>query len=293
MPAPPVATLPGAAPAAAPGRVRASPAARRLAAERGIDLAPLAGSGPGGAVISTDLARVEEPAATGPPRAAGFDLAEMRKAIAAAMARSKREIPHYYLETRLDLESAAAWLAETNATRPPAGRLLLAALLHKAVALALRRFPSFNGFYEHGGFRPAAAIHLGSAIAIRGGGLMAPAIHDADALSLDATMTALRDLVARVRAGRIRGSEMMDPTATVTSLGERGADTVFGVIYPPQVAIIGFGRPAPQLWPAPHGIETRLTVSATLAGDHRVSDGIAGARLLEEIGRLLQEPERL
>ena len=118
-------------------------------------------------------------------------------------------------------------------------------------------------------------------------------IYDADTLSLDAMMACLRDLVARVRAGRIRGSEMMDPTITVTNLGERGADAVFGVIYPPQVAIVGFGRPAPQLWPAPHGIETRLTVSATLAGDHRVSDGIAGARLLDEIGRLLQEPDKL
>ena len=106
-------------------------------------------------------------------------------------------------------------------------------------------------------------------------------------------MAQMRDLVARVRAGRIRGSEMMDPTVTVTSLGERGADSVFGVIYPPQVAIVGFGRPAPQLWPMPHGIEARLTVNATLAGDHRISDGIAGARLLDEIGRLLQEPDRL
>jgi pyruvate dehydrogenase E2 component (dihydrolipoamide acetyltransferase) len=187
----------------------------------------------------------------------------------------------------VDLDAASAWLAETNAARAPEDRLLIAALLHKAAALALRKFPAFNGFYVDGEFRPSAAIHLGSATATRGGGLMAPAIHDADTLSLDAMMTHLRDLVARVRAGRIRCSEMMDPRGTVTSLGERGVDSVFGVIYPPQVAIVGFGRPAPQLWPIPHGIEARLTVNAILAGDYRVSDGIADARLLDEIGCLL------
>ena len=277
------------------GRVRASPAARRLAVAQGIELAGLRGSGPGGAIVSGDLAGSTGAAAPteAPPKRGALDLGEMRKAIAAAMARSKRDIPHYYLETRIDLDAANGWLTATNADREPADRLLLAALLHKAAALALRKYPAFNGFYEDGAFRPSEAIHLGTAIAIRGGGLMAPAIHDADTLSLDDMMTHLRDLVARVRAGRIRGSEMMDPTVTITSLGERGADTVFGVIFPPQVAILGFGRPAPQLWPAPHGIETRLTVNATLAGDHRVSDGITGARLLDEIGRLLQEPDKL
>lgn len=277
-------------------RVRASPAARRRADKLGVDLSGVRGTGPGGAIVSTDIpgvtAKTAEPSQEG-PRISGFNIQEMRKAIAAAMARSKREIPHYYLETRIDLETASTWLTETNASREPADRLLMAALLHKAVALSLRKHSAFNGFYEIHGFQPSEAIHLGTAIAIRGGGLMAPAIHDADRLELDALMAKLRDLVTRVRTGRIRGSEMMDPTVTVTNLGERGADTVFGVIYPPQVAIIGFGRPSPQLWPAPHGIETRMTINATLAGDHRVSDGIAGARLLDDIGRLLQEPEKL
>jgi pyruvate dehydrogenase E2 component (dihydrolipoamide acetyltransferase) len=170
--------------------------------------------------------------------------------------------------------------------------VLPAALLLKATALAAREVPALNGFW-HDGFEPAPAVHLGVAVSLRGGGLLAPAIHDADQLSLDDMMRALRDLVERARAGRLRSSEMSDPTLTVTNLGDQGADEVHGVIYAPQVALVGFGRILERPWASGGMLGVRPTVRATLAADHRASDGHEGSRLLAAIDRLLQAPEAL
>ncbi len=288
--------IPEARPASAPARktapppagLRASPAARKLAAERGIDLAALKGSGPEGAIVLADV----EKAGAAPRK--GLDLDKMRRAIAAAMARSKREIPHYYLSTTIDMAQAQGWLTETNAARPPEQRLLMAALTLKAVALALCKYPKFNGFYrEPDGFTPSAAIHIGSAVAIRGGGLASPAIHDCDRLSADEMMARLRDLAVRAREGRLRSSELSDTTITVSSLGERGVESLYGIIYPPQVAIVGFGRIAEKPAAADGKVVVRPQMIATLAADHRVTDGHLGGRFLNEIAALLQEPARL
>ncbi len=274
-------------------RPRASPAARRLAAEQQIALDALTGSGPDGAILRSDVERAAAAVAQRPTAPKRLDLGEMRRAIAAAMARSKREIPHYYLSTTIDLTRALAWLEGANATRPPAQRLLLAALLLKAVARALGQAPECNGFFTTEGFQPGAGIHVGTAIPIRGGGLVAPAIHDTDKLSLDELMVRLRDLVARARNGALRSSELSDPTITVTNLGERGVETVFGVIYPPQVALVGFGAPVERPWAADGEIAVRRVLTATLAADHRASDGHRGALFLAEIDRRLQNPEAL
>jgi pyruvate dehydrogenase E2 component (dihydrolipoamide acetyltransferase) len=153
--------------------------------------------------------------------------------------------------------------------------------------------PQLNGFWIDGAPRLSEAIHVGWAISLRGGGLMAPAIHDADRLTLDQAMTALRELVTRARTARIRGSEMMDPTVTVTSLGVRGADSVLGVIYPPQLAIVGFGAPRTTPTVVGDNIMPRPIVQATLSGDHRASDGSMGGRLLAAIDQHLQKPEAL
>lgn len=282
-----------AAEAEAEERVRISPAARRLAGQHGIDVSTLSGSGADGAILLSDVERiVAEPKMEG-ARGRGFDLAAMRDAIAAAMARSKREIPHYYLAQPIEMTACQDWLAGMNAERPPDRRLLLGALLVKAVARAARKFPAFNGFYRDGAFEPAPSVHVGMAIAIRGGGLIAPAIHDADELSLDALMTEMRELVGRVRSGRIRSSEMADPTITVSSLGERGVEQLYGIMYPPQVAIVGFGKIAPSPWITDGKVVARPVINATLAADHRVTDGHAGALFLSEIETLLQEPETL
>jgi pyruvate dehydrogenase E2 component (dihydrolipoamide acetyltransferase) len=298
QPAPP--PMPAAAPTppvapSAKARAPASPAARRLAEEHGVDLSAIAGSGPGGAITLADVER--HLGAVAPPteakRGAWLDLAAMRTAIAAAMTRSKREIPHYYLAHQIDVTRCERWLADKNATLPPDRRLLIGALALKAVALAIRRFPAFNGFYRDSRFEPSKAIHLGVAIAIRGGGLAAPALHDTDQLPLEDLMTGMRDLVQRTRAGRIRSSEISDPTITVSSLGERGVEALYGIIYPPQVAIVGFGKVVMRPWVVDGAIGPRSVVTMTLAGDHRVTDGHAGALFLAEIGKLLQEPETL
>lgn len=269
-----------------------SPAARRLAATHGIDPGTVAGSGPGGSVTSRDIEKAIEQTATG--RApAGIDPVAMRTAIGAAMARSKREIPHYYLGHDVELTMATQWLAQINAVRKPEERLLMAALLLKATALALGKFAEVNGHFVDGTYHPSEAVHAGSAVSLRGGGLIAPAIHHTDQLCLDDLMARLRDVVARARLGKLRSSELAGATATVSSLGDRGVRVLYGVIYPPQVALIGFGQPMLRPWVAEEGMVARSVVTVTLAGDHRASDGHRGALFLAEIDRLLQNPESL
>jgi len=217
----------------------------------------------------------------------------MRRAIAAAMARSKREIPHYYLGTRIDMSRALAWLQAENLKRPVTERVLYSVLLLKAVAVAAREIPEMNGFWTEGVFKPSEAVHVGVAISLRQGGLIAPAIHDLDKKSLDEIMGNLRDLVKRVRAGVLRSSEIADATITVTSLGEQGVETVFGIIYPPQVALVGFGKVTEQPWAANGMVGAKPVITATLAADHRASGGHHGGLFLAAIDRLLQEPEKL
>ncbi len=344
---PPVATVPLTVPVSRPGgadgRVRASPAARRLAAERGIDLASVTGTGPHGGVVRGDVERARgRPAPPHPPRVSpvaaraarelGIDLAAvagtgrdgavtradveraaaarrpeaavapeaardrpaaMRAAIAAAVAKSKREIPHYYLWTHVDLRRALAWLAAENAKRKMDERILPAALLLKATALALRDFPELNGFWIDGRLRPGDGIHLGVAVFLRGGGLVAPAILDADQKALGDLMRELGGVVQRARAGGLRGAEMTSATITVTNLGDRGVEGVLGVIYPPQVAIVGFGRISERPWAEEGMVGVRPVVTLTLAADHRASDGHRGSLFLEKVAALLQKPEEL
>ena len=269
---------PAPAPMAAPERRPASPAARKRARELEVDIDKLAGTGPHGAVTVEDVEKAAKPAAPVDRNA------EMRKAIAAAMSRSKREIPHYYLSETVSLERAASWLEAENARQPLPERMLMAVLYLKAVALACKAYPDMNGHYVDNAFRPANSVHVGVAISLRQGGLIAPAIHEVEKLPLPELMKKLADLVKRARAGSLRSSEMSDPTITVTNLGEGGVQTVFGIIYPPQVALVGFGSVSRA--PAP-------TVVASLAADHRVSDGHRGALFLAEIAKLLQQPETL
>jgi len=278
----------------ATGRRKVSPAARKHAEALGIDVDTLAGSGPGGAVTLADVDATAAQSSLGRQAATSDRQAEMRKAIAAAMSRSKREIPHYYLSEAIAMERAQAWLSEANAGRPITGRLLMAALHLKAVALALKKYPEMNGFFRDGAFQPVAAAHIGVAISMRQGGLIAPAIHDVGEKTLDEVMRDLADLVKRARAGSLKSSEMSDPTITVTNLGEQGVESVYGVIYPPQVALVGFGRIAPRPWVDAAGwLCVTPVLTASLAADHRVSDGHRGALFLAELRDWLQQPDKL
>jgi pyruvate dehydrogenase E2 component (dihydrolipoyllysine-residue acetyltransferase) len=278
------------------GRARISPMARKVAADLGVDLAHVVGTGAQGAITREDVERaaatlkasVSTPITPPPDR-----IAAMRAAISAAMARSKREIPHYYLSTTVDLSAALAWLRADNERRSIAERLLPAALLIKAVALGLREVPELNGYWTDNGFRKGTGIHVGVAISLRGGGLVAPAIHDTDTLSLTTLMRQLQDLVARARASSLKSSELADPTITITNLGEQGVESTFGIIYPPQVALVGFGKIAERPWVVGGTIDSRPLVTATLSGDHRATDGHRGGTLLSAVDQLLQRPEKL
>lgn len=296
-----------------PQRLRISPAARKLAAELKVDPALVRGTGPGGAIVRDDVLRVAQargkrqeargeeilPALTsGPsPLATSAETADrqsrMRQTIAAAMARSKREIPHYYLSTTIDMGRAMAWLNEENQRRSVTDRLLSGVLLIKAAALALRQFPELNATWKGNEAVQSQAIHVGVAISLRQGGLIAPAIHHTDRQSPGELMSSFQDLVKRARAGTLRSSELSDPTITVTSLGEQGVETVYGVIYPPQVALVGFGKIVQRPWVVEGAILSRPVVTATLSADHRVSDGHRGGLFLAAIDRLLQEPSQL
>lgn len=287
------------APAAAPAtagptsRPRITPVARQRAAELGIDATTLTGTGPQGAVSLADVeaAATQKPAvqlATAQDRHAA-----MRQAIAAAMSRSKREIPHYYLSEAVPMAAALTWLAAYNAELPPERRLLPGVLVLKAVAVALREYPQLNGFWIDGAFQPGPGIHLGVAVALRQGGLIAPALHDVADKPLTQLMAELGDLVQRARSYSLRSSELGDASLTVTQLGDQGVDGVFGVIYPPQVALVGVGRIAERPWVDDGKLGVMPCAQFSLAADHRASDGHYGARFLAEVRRRLQNPDSL
>ena len=283
-------------PSVAPPRDRrVSPYARARASALGVDLGAVA-PGPDGVVHAAEVER----AALAPPRAevpgdrAAVDpQAAMRRAIAVAMSTSKREIPHYYLAHTIDLGPAMAWLARENQARAVPDRLLSGVLLLAAVAKAAREVPEINARWAEDRAILLDRLHLGVAISLRRGGLIAPAIHDADRCSLSELMKRLSELVTRVRSGTMRGSELTDATLTVTSLGDRGVDTVFPIINPPQAAMVGFGKIVERPWVVDGAVVARPTVTATLAADHRVSDGHRGGLFLASVERWLSHPEEL
>jgi pyruvate dehydrogenase E2 component (dihydrolipoamide acetyltransferase) len=291
---PPAVGHPAAMPSVA-GRRRVSPLARKRAEELGVDIAALTGTGEDGSVTAADVERaVAPPAVSSPARGATEDrCAAMRRVIAAAMARSKREIPHYYLATTIDMRRSLEWLGSENAKRPVTKRLLYSVLLIRAVGLAVRDVPEVNGFWIDGAFKAGDGIHVGVAISLRQGGLVNPAIHNVDQKSLDELMENTLDLVNRARTGHLRSSELSDGTITVTNLGEQGVQSVFGVIYPPQVALVGFGKIVDRPTAIDGMLAVRPTIDASLSGDHRVSDGHRGGRFLLALDRLLQQPEKL
>jgi pyruvate dehydrogenase E2 component (dihydrolipoamide acetyltransferase) len=278
-------------------RQRVSPFAKKLAIERGIDLSTIRGTGPDGAVTREDVERAVAPeAAVTPapvPVASTAPIAGIRHAIASAMARSNREIPHYYLETRIDMHRALEWLKDQNLKRPVQERLLPAVLLIRAVVLALKDVPELNGYWKNDRLEMKSAVNVGFAIALRQGGLITPAILNTEQYDLTQLMAALIDLIARAREGHLRSSEIAEGTITITSLGDLGVETVYGVIYPPQVALVGFGRIQESAWVAEGALAVRPVLTATLAGDHRATDGRRGAQFLSALSGYLREPEKL
>lgn len=274
-------------------RVRVSPYARRLAIERGLDLGKLRGTGPAGAIQASDVLGASS-SASGTSEAAPDTPAErMQRAIAAAMTRANDEIPHYYVEHSIDMGRALDWLRDTNTSRSVSERLVSGVLVLRAVASALRKHAALNATWQAEKAVPSAQVHVGLAVSLRGGGLVAPALQNTDEGSLDDLMTRMTDLVSRARAGALRSSEMTSATITLTSLGERGVESVTPIIFPPQVAIVGCGAILERPWVVDGQVIPRPIMRVTLGADHRVSSGHQGARFLSTLDRFLQEPEKL
>lgn len=281
--------------------LKASPLARRIASENSIDLSLIKGTGEEGAITKEDvelaISQQSEPQkSTGieipVPEKISTPVETIRFAVAAAMSKSNREIPHYYLEKKIDMTLATAWLLEANKKRAVKDRLLPAVLLIKAVAKSLQDFPDLNAVWENG-LQPKKDINIGFVVSLRNGGIIVPALHQANVKTVDEIMTALNDIIPRARALKLRSSELSDSTITITNIGQDGVDTVYGVIYPPQVAIIGFGSVSEEAFAAHGMLGIRSVLNVTLAGDHRATDGLTGSRFLVALDKNLQNPESL
>jgi pyruvate dehydrogenase E2 component (dihydrolipoamide acetyltransferase) len=275
-------------------QIKASPLAKRIAAENNIDLSQLQGTGEDGAITKEDIknAIAQKEKITKPEEKMSLQLEAIRLAVAAAVSKSNKEIPHYYLEKKIDMTKALTWLRESNSKRPIQKRLLPAALIIKATAKSLVDFPNLNAIWDNG-VQPKKEINIGFVVSLRSGGVIVPTIRNADLKSIDEIMEALNDIIPRARAMKLRSSDLTDSTITITSLGEGGADMVFGVIYPPQVAIVGFGGSSQQAVVDNGMLGIRSVFTATLAGDHRVTDGLTGSDFLSTLNNYLQNPESL
>ncbi len=277
---------------AGPKRVKASPLAKRVAEELKVNLEEVTGSGPGGTIHKKDVETAAKEREDG-KRPVPFDKESMRRAIAAVMSQSNREIPHYYLEKDIDMKAVTEWLEEENSSRKVKERLMPPVLMIKAVANALAEVPELNGYWNDGRLQVQESIHIGFTISLRRGGLVIPALMNADIKSLDEIREEFVDMVMRAREGRLKTGEIGSATFTITSLGERGAEKVFGVIYPPQVGLVGFGNIIQRPWSSDGMIGIRPVMSAVLAGDHRATDGHSGSRFLEILYKELQQPHNL
>lgn len=278
--------------AAATHHIRSSPLARKIAEEKGIDLSTIKGSGPEGAITRADIEKVltQQPSVQTTPEKSFTE--NIRMAVAAAMSRSNRDIPHYYLQTKIDMSHALTWLAEANKKRSVKDRLLPVVLLIKAVARALGDVPDLNAWWDNG-LQRKQDIHIGFVVSLRGGGIIVPAIHDAAKKSLDELMRALSDIIPRAKSLKLRSSELADSTITITSLGEGAVETVFGIIYPPQVALVGFGGITDEPWVENGMLGIRPVLTASLSADHRATDGNTGSQFLTALKNHLSKPELL
>ena len=274
-------------------RIKISPAARKKAKELGVDLTKITTKD---GVINLSqieqLSKIKNETSTKIEKKVK-QKDGMRQAIAAAMSLSNSEIPHYYLSTSINMTPALEYLEELNKQRSIENRILPVAILVRAVVLALKEVPQLNGFWQNNSSEISKEIHPGIAIALRKSGLITPALLDAQNMNLNDTMSNISDLITRTRAGKLRSQEMTKQTITITNLGDLGVQSVYGVIYPPQVAIVGLGSIVDTPWAVGDTLCVRKVMQATIAGDHRATDGRTGARFLDKLSQILQKPEEL
>lgn len=298
----PASPPPSAAPPAADGELRASPIARRLAREKGVDLTTVTGTGPGGRIVEADvLAAADSAPAPGaaaapvPEPVAGSDRAElsrMRQTIARVTSDSKREAPHFYVASDVDMTKAMALRRDVNDEMDAESRVSVNDLVIKASALAIGKFPKFNAFFRDDHLEIHASVNIGIAIALESG-LIVPGINGCEGLSLVEIAKASRDLGDRARNGTLRNEEYTGTTFSISNLGMFDVDSFTAIIYPPHAAILAVGAVKEQ--PVVRGSEIAIAeiMKATISVDHRVADGAEAAQFLVEIKKLLENPVSL
>jgi pyruvate dehydrogenase E2 component (dihydrolipoamide acetyltransferase) len=302
--APPAAPVQAATPAAPPvtpptGVVRASPLARRLAAEHGIPLETIRGSGPEGRITKDDVeaaiaARAARPAPAGapagPPAAVReVPLSRMRAAIARRMTESKQQVPHFYVTMAIAMDAALDLRRQLNARLPEAAKITVNDLVVRAAALALRRYPNLNASFAGETIRHPAAVNISIAVPVAEG-LLSPVLHDVDRKPLWVIARESKALIERARAGHLRPDDLAGGTFTVSNLGPYGVEAFAAIVTPPQTAILAVGAATPTPVVRDGAVQVATVMRATLSADHRVTDGAEAAQFLGEIRRLLEAP---
>lgn len=309
-------------------RVKASPLARRVAAERGVDLAQVHGTGPGGRVVEADIEEFlrREPAApatiaappvpepapaperaperpapapaaaaqtpvpiSAPAGATERELSPIRRTIARRLVESKREIPHYYVTSAIDMRAVAAMRDQINAQRGDEPKISYNDFIVRACALALRKFPTVNAQFIDNRLRTFDAAHVGIAVALQEG-LIVPVLREADRKSLSQISAESHALAERARAGQLHPNEYTGGTFTVSNLGMFDVESFTGIINPPECALLAVGGIHEVAVAANGQVTAGLRMRVTLSADHRVIDGAVAAQFLQEVKRLLQEP---
>ncbi|MGI4993532.1 dihydrolipoamide acetyltransferase family protein [Halobacteriovorax sp. GFR7] len=217
---------------------------------------------------------------------------ERQKVIAHLMEKSKQTIPHFYLEKEIDVTQALDWMTRANENRSMQERYIPVVIFIKIMAMALEKYGQFNGFYKDDAFVMAKDINIGIVVSLRQGGLVAPAIANPHKRPLNQLMKEFRDLMDRAKAGKLTRAQMSSSTICLTSLGDRGADKVYGVIYPPQVAIVGIGSLRKKIKIIANQVTEVPVCTWTLSADHRLTDGHIGSLLLRKIEALLANPKK-
>jgi pyruvate dehydrogenase E2 component (dihydrolipoamide acetyltransferase) len=296
-------------------RVKASPLARKIAAERGIDLSEVRGTGPGGRIVEADLEeqhgarpeqvrpaaeRAEAPPARGtaepapasaqaPPVAEERELSAMRRTIARRLLESKQTIPHFYVTSEIDMEAAMALREQLHAADPERPKIPPDALVVRACALALRKFPTVNSQLVENKLRLIHDVNVGVAVALPDG-LIVPVVRQADQKSVTQIADEIRQLAERARAGQLKPAEFSGGTFTISNLGMYDVESFSAIINPPEAAILAVGSIAQAPVVKKGELAVGLRMKVTISADHRIVDGAVAAQFLQEVKRLLQNP---
>jgi pyruvate dehydrogenase E2 component (dihydrolipoamide acetyltransferase) len=300
------------------GRVLASPLAKRMAKEMGLEIAEITGTGPNGRVIRQDverraaraplprvaagavgvptpspapaplLPRRPAPAPTG-PEFSDEPLSSMRKIIATRLVQSKAPVPHFYLTIEVNMQRAKELRESANLLNPEL-KLSYNDIILKACAAALRQNPEVNASFQGESIRYYHRIHLGMAVATDGGGLITPVIRNADTKSLEEISRESKELAARARTRKLLPEEYAGSTFSISNLGMMGVDEFSAVINPPEGAILAVGAVAEKAMVVGGRVEAGLSCRLTLSCDHRVVDGATGAKFLQSLKQILENP---